>query len=432
MTTALVVSTYFSRQSGAMAHGVFQRLGTQVEALARVVDQVECLFLADAKLRCSPEEIRAHEERLRRSWSAKVSLTIAPVRQAPVSTRWARWQGYGRGIFDFHSQPLVRDVNNEATLLAVREALRTGPDLVCAHRLVAMSLMMRLSREVGRTPVFFDLDDIEHVSVSRRLLRCPDWPMERLQLLQVPGLLLAEIAAVRRARLTFVCSEQDRRYLRRLAGSRRVEMLINSTRFPEQVRAGASEPVVLFVGYLDYKPNALAADTLVREIWPLVRSEVPNARLIIAGKGPQALRSYPATDPSVTFTGFVEDLAELYARARVVCCPILSGAGTRVKIIEAAAHARAVVSTTLGAEGLTFENGREIVLRDGVAPLAQECVRLLQDPAAAERLGLAAREKARITYEQRAVVAQLERLFKAALRPEQASRRAGGSAVEKI
>jgi len=432
MTTALVVSPYFSRQSGAMAHGVFQRLGTQVEALARVVDQVDCLFLAGARLQCSPEEISAHEQRLRRSWSANLSLTIAPVRGAnPASTRWPRWQCYGRGIFDFYSQQLVSGLNNEAAELAVRSALRAAPDLIFAHRLLAMSVMMRLSREVGRTPVFFDLDDIEHVSVARRLLRCPDWPLQRLQLLQIPRLLLAEVQAVRRSRLTFVCSEPDRRYLGRLACSRRVEVIINSTRFPERVRAGAAEPVVLFVGHLGYRPNALAAEVLVRDIWPMVRTRVPNARLILAGSDPEAVRSYPATDPSVTFTGFVEDLAELYAQARVVCCPILSGAGTRVKIIEAAAHARAIVSTTLGAEGLTFENGREIVLRDGVAPLAEECVRLLRDPAAAERLGIAARERARITYQQRTVVAQLERLFRAALRPARSCRQSGGSAVDK-
>jgi glycosyltransferase involved in cell wall biosynthesis len=148
----------------------------------------------------------------------------------------------------------------------------------------------------------------------------------------------------------------------------------------------------------------------------MVRTRVPNARLIVAGRYPEAVRCYPATDPSVTFTGFVENLAELYAQARVVCCPILSGAGTRIKIIEAAAHARAIVSTTLGAEGLDFENGTEIILCDGVAPLADACVRLLEDPVSAQRIGIAALEKARSTYEHGAVAAHLERLFRGGLR----------------
>jgi len=434
MTTALLVSRIFPINDQVTHTGAMHRLGTQVEALARVVDRIDCLFLTPVKVDIGPEHVRAHEVRLQRRWTAKLSLTMAQVRSVPATTRW---QLYGPGILDFYSQQTLpahacsSDIISGAPFEAVRNALRAGPDLICAHRLGVMGLLMKLSRDIGRTPVFFDLDDIEHVSLWRRLLRDPDWPMERVQLLHIPSLLLAEIQALRRAHLTFVCSEQDRRYLRRLAGSTRVEVVMNSMHFPQRVREGATEPVVLFVGFLGYPPNASAAEVLVRDIWPKVRRRVPNARLIIAGMRPELVRSYPPTDPSVTFTGFVEDLAELYAQARVVCCPILRGAGTRLKIIEAAAHARAIVSTTLGAEGLTFENGRDIILRDGVAALADECVHLLRDPAAAEQLGLAAREKARVTYERGAVVAQLERLFRAGLRPARASRPAGGSAAQK-
>jgi glycosyltransferase involved in cell wall biosynthesis len=422
MTTALVVSGRFV--ANQWEHATMQRLGTQVEALARVVDRIDCLLLVKSYF--TPENLRAYEDHLRRFWTAKLSLRVAQVRPGPAMTGWqARWQAYGPGVFDFYAQQLpvpsshigaYRDLTDEATVAVVRAALRAGPDLIFAHRLEIMALFMRLSRDVGRTPVFFDLDDIGHIALSRRLLRCPDWPMERLRLMQIPRLLLAEIQAIRRSRLTFVCSDQDCRYLRRLARSRRVEVVVNSTRFPASVRAGAPEPVVLFVGYLGYQANALAADVLVRDIWPKVRTRVPHARVIVAGRlFPELLRSYPSTDPSVTFTGYVENLHELYEQARVFCCPILNGAGTRLKIIEAAAHARAIVSTTLGAEGLDFENGTEIILRDGVAPLADECVRLLQDPAAAKRIGIAAREKARSTYEHDAVVGHLERLFRGGL-----------------
>lgn len=434
MTTALAISTYFSPKSEEMAHGVIQRLGTQVKALARVADQINCLFLTDATLQYSAEEIRAHEEGLRRRWSAQVSVTIAPVARSPVSSRnylSRRWQAYGRGIFDFHSQPHYSHLNNEAAVLAVRAALRAAPDLIFVHKLNAMSVVMKLSREIGRTPVFFDLDDIEHVVLGRRLLRNPSGPLERLLLVHVPRLLLAEMQAIRRSRLTFVCSERDRRYLRRLGCSRRVEVVPNSVRFPANVPAAATERVVLFVGVLSYGPNMLAADTLVQDIWPSVHARVPDARLIIVGNHPEQLRSYPAADPSVTFSGFVDDLDEVYRKARVVCCPIFYGGGTRVKIIEAAAHACAIVSTTLGTEGLAFENGSEIVVRDDVRSLADECVRLLRDPGAAEQLGIAAREKARITYEQSAVVAQLERLFRGALQPLRASRQANGATIQK-
>jgi glycosyltransferase involved in cell wall biosynthesis len=113
----------------------------------------------------------------------------------------------------------------------------------------------------------------------------------------------------------------------------------------------------------------------------------------------------------VTFAGFVDDLDQWYRRARVVCCPVYYGAGTRVKIIEAAAHAKAIVSTHLGAEGLNFQDGREIVLRDTTADLADECVRLLRDASAAEQLGAAARDSARAIYDRSAVVERLVRIF---------------------
>jgi glycosyltransferase involved in cell wall biosynthesis len=89
-----------------------------------------------------------------------------------------------------------------------------------------------------------------------------------------------------------------------------------------------------------------------------------------------------------------------------------------VKIIEAAAHAKAVVSTPVGAEGLHFCDGREIVLRRRPAELAQACVDLLRDPPAAQRLGAAALHKARTLYERSAITGQLREVFRSGLLPQ--------------
>jgi glycosyltransferase involved in cell wall biosynthesis len=252
------------------------------------------------------------------------------------------------------------------------------------------------------------------VTLLRRLLRDPSWPAERLVLAHVPALMLAEIRALRLATATFVCSERDRRYLSRFAPDGRVRMVPNSVAFPALAAEETSEPMVLFVGAMGYRPNAQAADVLVQQIWPAVRTRVPHARLAIIGAGREHTASYrSSTDPNVMFTGFVDDLQPWYRRARVVCCPVYHGGGTRVKIIEAAAHAKAIVSTRLGAEGLHFEDGREIIVCDRAAELAQAVARLLADPAGAARLGQAALQKARATYERGAVVAQLANIFRA-------------------
>jgi glycosyltransferase involved in cell wall biosynthesis len=418
MSSALVISRYFPFDPRRV-HAVYQRLGAQVQALARVVDQVECLFLVPPDQQRTAAELIEHERQLREVWSAPLSLRLAAV--ANEQEPRGAWERIGRGIFDFNAQAIARPLANEAAVNTVRAALAAHPDVILAHRLSAISVLLRRSAKAN-APIFFDMDDIEHVAWARRLWRDPAWPNERWQLLHVPRLLLAEAQAARRAAATFVCSEADRRYLARFAGSGRVEVIPNSVPFPPLPEDNATEPLVLFVGSMGSRPNAQAADVLVQSIWPRVRERVPEARLAIIGQGAELTASYPPKDPSVSFLGFVDDLESWYRRARLLCTPIYHGSGTRVKIIEAAAHAKAVVSTHLGAEGLRFVPEREILLRDQRAELADACVALLRDAPAAARLGRAARERAASLYDRDAVVQRLEAIFRDTVAPRRAAR----------
>ena len=413
MTAALVLSRYFPYNAERI-HGIYQRLGTQIEALAKVVERVDCLFLVPVEQDCAPDVIGEQEARLRQLWSPAISLRLAPTISDDVPQN--RWQRIGQGVFNFHAQLMARSTSTEEVVRAVSAALDTRPDIILVHRLDSMYPILKIAREtpgnLHGAPVFFDMDDIEHIASFRRLLHDPAWPAQRLLLLQLPALMLAEIRAVRLAAATFVCSEADRHSLVRLSRSARVQTVPNSVPFPPLCDTDASEPLVLCVGTMAYRPNAQAADSLVQEIWPTVRARFPAARLAIIGLGSERTASFATADESVTFTGFVDDLYSWYRRARVVCCPIYHGGGTRVKIIEAAAHAKAIVSTRLGAEGLHLEDGREIILRDKAAEMAEACIRLLGDPSAAERLGRAALQKAQGIYERTAVIDHLANIFR--------------------
>jgi len=412
MTSALVVSRF--APSAERAHGPQLRLRTLVEALARVVDRVDCLVLVPLDQSCGPDVIHAHEKRLRRLWSNPITVRFAPT--VDLALQKSRWQRFAAGVFDFRAQTIARPTSTPATVAAVSAALDARPDIVLVQRLDSMVPLLRVAREtpekIRRIPIFFDMDDIEHVAFRRHLLHNPPGRLQRLVLLQLPALMLAEMRAMRLAVGTFVCSDSDRHYLAGLARGAQVHTVPNSVVFPTLNDTGTSEPLVMFVGSLYYPPNAQAARSLVREIWPRVRAQVPAARLAIIGPGPDAALCQ-AVDESVTFPGFVDDLEPWYRRARVVCCPIYHGVGTRLKIVEAAAYAKAVVSTPLGAEGLDFEDEREIVLRDSPAEIAEACVRLLSDAAAAARLGGAALQKARRRYERGAVVQRLAGVFRA-------------------
>lgn len=150
-------------------------------------------------------------------------------------------------------------------------------------------------------------------------------------------------------------------------------------------RPVGSPPALTMIGTLDYRPNADAAEVLVREVLPGVRAEVPDATVRLVG------RSGPATDAlarsgAVVATGAVDDIGTELARADVVVVPIRFGGGTRIKILEAFAHRIPVVSTTAGAAGLGIVDGREALIADDMDEFASACVDVLRDEALRTRL----------------------------------------------
>ncbi len=159
---------------------------------------------------------------------------------------------------------------------------------------------------------------------------------------------------------------------------------------------------------------------LAREVWPKVRRALPAARLLIAGLGSDELNLADA-GAGIETLGFVGDLAALYARARLALCPLHIASGTRIKIIEAAMHARPTLSTPIGAEGLAFVPDEAIALADGAEPFARACSDLLGNPARAEAMGLAARETAERLYSPSVVQARLTELCREILAGEPAA-----------
>ncbi|HMF40268.1 MAG TPA: glycosyltransferase family 4 protein [Polyangia bacterium] len=410
---ALLVSTHFPRDA-SYAGGVHRRLDMLMAALTSASDKVTALFLVrpDAVDAAEPAR-RAYEDYLRGRWSAPIALRLAPVRRIDQAGEGSGWRRLLEGTFDFRRTAQLRPLYNDDAVTAVRAALAEQPAIVFAHRLDAMSVLLRVP--AGEAKVFFDLDDVEHVATFRRLVTSPQWPGERLQLLHVPALMAGERQALRRARATFVCSQKDKALLGKLFGARAatVRVVPNATAIPEAPLPVSADKTVLFVGTFDYRPNVDAADRLARSIWPLVRARVPDARLVIVGKRPEVVPAFSASprDESVTFTGFVDDIRTVYPPARVVCCPIGTGAGTRVKIVEAAGFARPVVSTALGAEGLDFADGSEILLRETDEALAAACSELLLDERRAATLGQAAWQRARAVYDRATTVRALRDIF---------------------
>lgn len=177
-----------------------------------------------------------------------------------------------------------------------------------------------------------------------------------------------------------VVSDFERTLLRRAVPG------VDVTVVPNGIDTKACRPLdpeptreMLFVGNLAYEPNVDGILRFCDEVLPLVTRERPDVRLTIAGPEPSAIVRDLARRPGVTVTGRVPDLDPLYRRARVCLAPLRSGGGTRIKILEAMAFGRPVVSTRFGCEGLSVADGRDILVAESPAEFAAAIGRLLDD-----------------------------------------------------
>jgi sugar transferase (PEP-CTERM/EpsH1 system associated) len=148
---------------------------------------------------------------------------------------------------------------------------------------------------------------------------------------------------------------------------------------------------LLFTGTMSYRPNAEAVSDFVRQVLPLIVEKLPNAKLHVVGVAPpkeiQSLAS-----PHVVIHGFVPDMRPYHRRAAVVVVPLRRGGGTKLKVLEAAAMGKAVVSTTVGIEGLPFCPDRDVLVANSPSQFAEAVVCLASNRSQQQTLGARARQ----------------------------------------
>jgi glycosyltransferase involved in cell wall biosynthesis len=279
----------------------------------------------------------------------------------------------------------------------------TTPQLAEAARRIAreehVSVVMLESSALaglpgpGALPVILDEHNIEY-EVSQRLARGESSPVRRVfHMLEARRVRRVEQAAWRSVHTTLVTSEREASLIRATHPDVRVVVVPNGV----DVEAFAPVPgiprepgLVVFNGVLDYRPNLDAARWLVEEVWPRVRSAVPTARLLIVGRGSAADRRHLDRD-GVATTGEVPSVAALLGRAAVVVVPVRMGGGTRLKVVEALAMSRPIVSTTLGCEGIDVIDGEHLLIADTPDDIAMATVRILNDERLGAQLGVRGR-----------------------------------------
>ncbi|HEY3136229.1 MAG TPA: glycosyltransferase family 4 protein [Blastocatellia bacterium] len=246
------------------------------------------------------------------------------------------------------------------------------------------------------TPTVLFQHNVESALWNRQQNHEPN-PARRIAFkIEAAKMLRYERAAVRRFDHVIAVSESDRQIMKTMIDESRISVVptgVDLCKYQAATGTSARKPLVVFLGSMDWEANIDAVEYFCREIWPRVHSRAPGARFRIVGRNPHP-RINRLASADIEVTGTVPSVIEHLREAAVVVVPLRVGGGTRLKIFEAMAMGKAVVSTSIGAEGLDVHHKRDILLADTAESFADCTIALLRDIELRERIEGAAAELA--------------------------------------
>jgi sugar transferase (PEP-CTERM/EpsH1 system associated) len=287
-------------------------------------------------------------------------------------------------------------------------------DAVVCDFLVPIVNMPAFAEVTGGRPATILFTHNVEAEIWRRHAETAANPASRALLTQQwHRMLRFEGAAVRRFDLVLAVSNADGRTIERLyPGALKAPVHVVQTGVDTAYYTPVERPPkrahLVFTGSMDWLPNEDGMTYFCREILPRIRRSEPDATLSIIGRSPTSAVTKLGEISGVEVTGRVDDVRPHVARGAVYIVPLRIGGGTRLKIFEAMSMAKAVVSTTVGAEGLPVTAGRDIVIADDPARFAQAVVHLIRDEAARRAVEAAARQLVVEKYDWSAVTSDFE------------------------
>jgi glycosyltransferase involved in cell wall biosynthesis len=243
------------------------------------------------------------------------------------------------------------------------------------------------------TPVVLFEHNVEYL-IWKRLCDLETAPWRKALLaIEWRKLRSREAAACRNVDLTVAVSEHDRDRLAALAPTARISWIptgVDTDYFHPALNCERPHHIA-FSGSMDWHPNEDAVRYFMNDILPLVRQRIPDVSFSIVGRNPSSALAETARAAGAHVTGTLDDIRPAIAEAALCVVPLRAGSGTRLKIFEAMAMGKAVVSTTVGAEGLDITPGEHYAVADGAAAFANAVVSLLEDQDRRQQMANAAR-----------------------------------------
>ena len=345
--------------------------------------------------------------RANRRWRDKLSEAIRPSRLSRTASRAA-------GLLAGLPIDAVR-MKDPRLAGALRDLLLTHPIDVVQIEYGAMAAYLPLIRKLSpSSKIVIDELEVASVAIARRMefeqhspSRFSRWDARRWARF--------ERRAWSASNAVLAMSEAERDVVNRTAGDGKGHVVPNGVDIeyfsPLTHAPGDAEPPrLLFVGNLQHRPNADGLTSFLKTAWPTLAARVRELELHVVG--PAADKPIPLGGARrVTFHGYVDDVRPHLAAAVAAIVPIVTGGGTRLKVLEALAAGTPVVSTKLGVEGLAIRDGREAVLTDSVAEFPDAIGALLKQPQRRAALSVAGRRLVEERYSWASISNNLERIW---------------------
>ncbi len=305
----------------------------------------------------------------------------------------------------------------------VARVLREEPfDIVQVEGIEMARYVTNLKSQKPKSKLVFDEHNAEYVlqrTAFESDVRAPKrWHGALYSLIQWQKLERYERAICQRADHIVACSDTDADFIKTLLDSKsKITVIpngVDTNHFvpsDEVCAKPLAEVAMVFAGKMDFRPNIDAMTWFAADILPRIRAEIPLAHLVIVGQKPAPRIVALKQHPGVEITGWVADTRPFVADAAVYVVPLRMGSGTRLKVLEAMAQGKAIVSTTRGVEGLACAPNHDLVLADTPAAFAHAVVDLLRDPARRRLLGRNARALAESQYDWRTIVPAFDRVY---------------------
>ena len=308
----------------------------------------------------------------------------------------------------------------------VDRVIAAGGADVCVSDFLFAAVNVPFGRPV---PTVLFEHNVEY-QIWQRLAAIERSPLRRALLeIEWRKVMAREADACRAADLTIAVSDDDRRRLLELAPGAHITSIPTGVDTSYFHKNGIPEVPgrIVFIGSMDWRPNEDAVMHFIDTMLPSIRRDVPEASLAVVGRNPTERLRAAAQRVGALVSGTVDDVRPWMGEGAVCVVPLRAGGGTRLKIFEALAMEKAVVSTTLGAEGLALTPGREFVAADDPQEFSRAVVSLLRDSARRHLLGRAGRRLVEERYSWAQVTREFEERCESVLAPR--SRASSFSAV---